>query len=235
MKIAYLLSDNPGVQQAKDYANATAGEDNTNAAIQHQDVSIMKAGGLDFGNRQDRVEQWVTSLSFVQSTNLDSSYVGHSKHGIIYGQKPSSQAQPGDHVVATSPPSEAPSPDRQIVLAETDWVWPGDITSPTSKRCRPRRSVYTRDEKLFIMHARVIGNISWQNISTMFKTLFGGKDARHMVSSLRSVYNRTRREWGMDYVTRSGLDQRQNDELIVNMKLSEHARGPGTPGLAFQA
>jgi hypothetical protein len=235
MKIAYLLSDKLGAEQTKDYAKTTTGEDNINAWMQHQDVSTMKAGGLDFGNHRERIEHWVTSLPFAQSTNWDSSCVRYSKDGIIYGQRPSFQMQLGDHVVAASPPSKPPLSDHQTVLAGTEWARSGDFTSPTSKRCRPRRSVYTRDEKLFIMHAHVIGKISWQNISTMFKTLFGGKDARHTVSSLRSVYNRTRREWGMDYATRSGLDQRQNEESIVNMKLSEHARGSGTPGLAFQA
>lgn len=233
MEIAFLLSDKPGVQQTKDYAKATAGEDSTNAWMQHQDVSIMKAGGLDFGDHRERVEHWVTSQSYVQSTNLDSSCMRYSKDGIIYGQRPLSQIPLGDHVVATTPPSKALLPDRQIVLAETEWGWSGDLSSPTSKRSRPRRSGYTSDEKLFIMHARVIGNISWQNISTMFKHLFRGQDTKHTVLNLRRVYYRTRVKWGMDYVTRSGLMQRQSDESIVNLKLSEHAGISGVPRLTF--
>jgi hypothetical protein len=220
MEIAYLLSDEPSMQKTKDCATAAAGQDNINAWVHQQDISTMTAGSLDVGICCDRVEQWVTSQSFGQSTDSDSSYMRYNKDGTIYGQRPA---------------PEAPLPGRQIVLAETNWVWSGDLTSPTPKRCRPRRPGYTRDEKLFVMHARVIGNISWQNISTMFKNLFGGKDAKHTISSLRSVYYRTRRDWGMDGVTRSGLMQRQSDESIVNLKLSEHSGGPGTPRLVFQA
>jgi hypothetical protein len=219
MKIAYLLNDELNMQQIKDCAKAAAGEVNINPWSQQQDISTMTVGSLDIGDCGDRVEQWVTSQSFGQSTDLDSSYVRYSKDGTTYGQRPS---------------AEAPLPGPQFVLDETNWIWSGDLASPTLKRSRPRRSGYTRDEKLFIKHARVIGNISWQNISTMFKNLFGSKAAKHTVLSLRGVYYRTRGEWGMDCVTRSGIMQRQSDESIVNMKLSEHAGISGGPRLTFQ-
>lgn len=213
MKIAYLLNDEPNMQQIKDCAKAAAGEEEINAWAQQQDISITTAGSLGVGACCDRVGQWVTSHSFGQIPDPDSSYMRCSKDGTIYGQRPS---------------PEATLPGPQIVPATTDWVWSGDLTSPTPKRSRPRRSAYTHDEILFIMHARVIGNINWQNISTMFKNLFGRKDAKHTISSLRSVYYGTRGDWGMDCVTRSGLMQRQNDESIVNLKLSEHAGGSDT-------
>jgi hypothetical protein len=73
------------------------------------------------------------------------------------------------------------------------------------------------------MHARVIGNVSWQKISTIFEKIFGRKDSKDAIAGLKSIYYRTRRDWGMDYVTRSGPSQRQNDQMVVNMKLSEHA------------
>ena len=178
----------------------------------------MSVGSLDIGDCGDRVEQWVTCQSFGQSTDLDSSYMRYSKDGTTCGQRPS---------------AEAPLPGRQFVLDEKNWIWSEDLASPTLKRSRPRRSGYTRDEKLFIMHARVIGNISWQNISTMFKNLFGSKGAKHTVLNLRGAYYRTRADWGMDCVTRSGIMQRQSDESIVNMKLSEHAGISGSPRLTF--
>lgn len=220
MEIAYLLGDERSMQQTKDCATAAAGQDNIDASVQQQGISTMTAGSLGVGNRCDRVERWVNAQSSGQSIHSDSSYVRYNKDGTKYGRRPS---------------PEAPLPGRQIVLAQTDWVWSEDLTSPTPKRSRPRRSGYTRDEKLFIMHARVIGNISWQNISTMFKNLFGRKDTKHTVLNLRSVYYRTRGDWGMDCVTRSGLMQRQSDESIVNLKLSEHAGISGTPRLTFQA
>lgn len=218
MEIAYLLNDEPNMQQTKDYAKAAAGEENINPWSQQQDISIMTASSLDIGGCGDRVEQWVACQSFGQSTDLDSSYMRYSKDGTAYGHRPS---------------AEAPLPGRQFVLDETNWIWSGDLAPPTLKRSRPRRSGYTRDEKLFIMHARVIGNISWQNISTMFKNLFGSKDAKHTVLHLRRAYYRTRGDWGMDCVTRSGIMQRQSDESIVNMKLSEHAGISGSPRLTF--
>jgi hypothetical protein len=218
MNIAYLLNDEPNMQETKDCVKAAAGEENINAWSQQQDSSIMAAGNLDIGICGDRVEQWVTSQSFGQSTDLDSSYMRYSKDGTTYGQRPS---------------AEAPLSGRQFLLDETNWIWSGHSASPTSKRSRPRRSGYTRDEKLFIMHARVIGNISWQNISTMFKNLFGSKAAKYTVLSLRGVYYRTRGEWGMDCVTRSGIMQRQSDESIVNMKLSEHTGISGSLRLTF--
>lgn len=214
MKIAYLLNDEPNMQQTKDCAKAVPEEENMDAWVQQQDISIMTAGSLGVGNCCDRVEQWITSQLFGQITDPDSSHMRYSKDGTMYGRTPS---------------PEAPLPRRQTVLASTGWVRSGDLTSPTPKHCQLRPSGYTRDEVFFIMHARVIGNIKWQNISTMFESLFGRKDAKHTISSLRSVYYRTRADWDMDCVTRSGLMQRQSDESIVNLKLSEHAGGSGTP------
>jgi len=197
MKITYLLSDEPSKQQTKDCAKAAAGQGNINACVQQQNISATTVGDFDVGNCCDRVERWVNSQSFGHNTESDSSYMRYSMDGTMSGPSPS---------------PEAPLPGRQIMLAQTDLGPSRDLTSPTSKRSRPHRSGYTRDEKLFIMHARVIGNISWQNISTMFKNLFGKKDARHTMSNLRSVYYRTRGDWGMDCVTRSGLMERQSDE-----------------------
>jgi hypothetical protein len=218
MEIAYLLNDEPSTQHTKICATTAAGQGSINACVQQQNISTTTVGDLDFGNCCDRVERWINSQPFGQNTESDSSYVRYSMDGTIYGQRPC---------------PEAPPPGPQILLAQTDWGRSRDLISTTSKRSRPRRSGYTRDEKLFIMHARVIGNISWQNISTIFKTLFEGRNTKHAVLNLRSVYYRTRVEWGMDCVTRSGLMQRQSDESIVNLKLSEHAGISGVPRLTF--
>ena len=60
MKIAYLLNDEPNMQQTKDCAKAAAGEEDINPWSQQQDIPIMSVGSLDIGDCGNRVEQWVT-------------------------------------------------------------------------------------------------------------------------------------------------------------------------------
>jgi hypothetical protein len=56
-----------------------------------------------------------------------------------------------------------------------------------------------------------------------------------MISGLRSIYYRTRRKWGMDYVTRSGPSECRNDQMVVSVKLREYANKPSSFRAASEA
>lgn len=228
MRIPFLLSNCPGIQETTDRAKVAGEKDGMDAFEQQKATSIMASQSLDSGSRFDRVERWVLSSS-AHVTASDSGYTADSEDGITSSREQWSHKHFNDHTPVVSPPIEVTSLDYgyvdtdQIVLADTELIRPRAFTSRTSKRCRSPRLGYTPDEKMFIMHARVIGNMGWQDISMIFEKIFGKKDTKHTISGLRSMYYRTRGDWGMDYVTRSGPNQRQNDKMVVSMRLSKHA------------
>jgi lipopolysaccharide export system protein LptA len=59
----------------------------------------------------------------------------------------------------------------------------------------------------------------------MFGIIFGRKGTKQKTSSLKGAYYRTRKDWNMDYVTRSGPDKFENDKIVVDMKLKDYTRG----------
>jgi hypothetical protein len=229
MSIAFLLSKEPDIQQTENCAEVDGDKINMDACMQQQCTLSLATDPIHPGNRIGRVQHWVTSQSSTHATDSDSGYAADSEHGKLYGRGQWLQPQLNEGACIVSPPKEMGATGRGFVhtdrslLADTELTRPRNFTSPTSKRSRSPRWSYTRDEKLFIMHARVIGNVSWQKISTIFEKIFGRKDSKDAIAGLKSIYYRTRRDWGMDYVTRSGPSQRQNDQMVVNMKLSEHA------------
>jgi hypothetical protein len=229
MSIAFLLSKEPDIQQTENRAEVDGDRINMDACIHQQSTSSLAPDSIYPGNRIGRVQHWVASQSSTHATDSDSGYAADSERGKLYGRGQWLQPQVNERACIVSPPKEmgatgrgCPHTDRTL-LADTDLMRPGKFTSPTSKRFRSPRWSYTRDEKLFIMHARVIGNVSWQDISSIFEKIFGRKDSKNAIAGLKSIYYSTRSDWGMDYVTRSGPSQRQNDQKVVNMKLSEHA------------
>jgi hypothetical protein len=223
MEISYLLSNEPGMKGTIDYVAASAGRNNMDPCTQQQGIQITATRCLGPGSASDRVERWVTSQLPAHITDSDTGHAADNEDVTTTSQRQLTQTQRNEHASAALPVTEVALPDYQIVLADTELIRLRDFTSPTPKRHRPQQLGCTCDEKLFIMHARVIGNLSWQDISSIFQHIFVKKDTRHTVSYLRSIYYRTRRDWGMDYVTRGGPMQRQSDETIVSMKLKEHA------------
>jgi hypothetical protein len=241
MSIAFLTSNEPSVKGTERRTAFNGEGDSTNDCFHQQNYSILPTYGVHHGDRLSRVERWVASQSSTLANGYNSGYAVHSEDGILCDRG----QWPGDwlnkHVGVTSTLESITSPDQQgvdagkVPLADTELALLRSFTSPTPKRSRSPRLFYTKEEKLFIMHSRVIGDVSWQDISKTFEIIFGKRNTKHMISGLRGTYYRTRREWGMDYVTRSGPSERRSDQMVVSAKLREYAGRPSSFRAASQA
>ena len=69
------------------------------------------------------------------------------------------------------------------------------------------------------MHRRVVKSMDWSNIWKEYISAFGARKAHRTIRQMRSTYYRTRDEWGMDYVTKSGSGLSQNDMAVVQRKM----------------
>lgn len=229
MSIAFLTSKEAGVRGIGRRTKLNGYGDRMHDRFHQQDTSILQTCGSLPGDRLNRVGRWVASQSLTLATDSDSGYAADSEDGMFRNRGKWPMEQSNEHVNMTSAAKDMALPGQReidtdrIPLADSELVRVRDFTSPTPKRSRSPRLVYTKEEKLFIMHSRVIGGVSWQDISRTFEIIFGKRNTKHMMSSLRSIYYRTRREWGMDYVTRSGPIQCLSDERVVSVKLREYA------------
>jgi hypothetical protein len=231
MKIPFLLNHDPGEQETPGPARVVDPRNYTDTFEQQRDTSTMAPQSLHSRVPLDRVQSWVVSQSSTHVAGPCPSYAADSEDSVTSSGEQWSQtysnvqAPVGRVETETTPPDHGYSRTNRIVPTNTELIQPAAFAFQTSEHCRSPRLGYTRDEKLFIMHARVIGNMSWQNISMIFEKMFGRKDTKYTIPGLRSVYYRTRGDWGMDYVTRNGPSQRQKDKIAVTMKLNEHAGG----------
>jgi hypothetical protein len=229
MKIPFLLSHDPGEQKIPDHGRVADPRNHTDTFEQQRDNSIVVPQSLGSRVPSDRVQSWVFSQPWMHVADSGLGYPADSEGGVISsGQQWSQSFFNGHEPVGTATTETTPSDSGylrtdRMVPTDTELIWPTAFASQTSRHCRSPRLGYTRDEKLFIMHARVIGNMSWPDISMIFERMFGKKDTKHTIPGLRSMYYRTREDWGMDYVTRNGPSQRQKDKEVVGMKLNEHA------------
>jgi len=240
MSIAFLTNNEPRVKGIERRTAFNGEGDNIDACFQQQDSWIFPTSRVHHGDRLNRVERWVASQSSTPATDYDSGYAADSEDGILCDREHWPRERLNEHVGVTSALKSVTSPDQQgvgtgkVPLADTELALLRDFTSPTLKRSQSPRPFYTKEEKLFIMHSRVIGGVSWQDISKTFEIIFGKRNTKHMISGLRGTYYRTRREWGMDYVTRSGPSERRSDQKVVSVKLREYAGEPGSFRAASQ-
>lgn len=241
MSIAFLTGNEPRAKGAERRTAFNGEEDSTNACSHQQNNSILPTSGVYHDDRFNRIERWVASQSSTLATDYDSGYAADSEDGVLCDRGQWPREQLNEHMGVTSALESITSPDQQgiytgeVPLADTELALLRGFTSPTLKRSRSPRLFYTQEEKLFIMHSRVIGGVSWQDISKTFEIIFGKRNTKHMMSGLRSIYYRTRREWGMDYVTRSGPSECRSDQMVVSAKLREYAGEPGSFRAASQA
>lgn len=232
MSIAFLTSNEAGVQEIGRRTKLNGYENSMQDCFHQQDTSILQTCGPHPGDRMNRVGRWVASQSLTLAPDSDSGYAADSEDGMLCSRGKWPREQFNEHVNITSAATGIACPDQRgidtdrIPLAGSELIRIRQFTSPNSERSRSPRLVYTKEEKLFIMHSRVIGGVSWPDISRTFEIIFGKRNTKHMMSSLRRIYYRTRREWGMDYVTRSGPIQRLSDRRVVSVKLSEYAGEP---------
>jgi len=111
------------------------------------------------------------------------------------------------------------------------------LTEPLARISRPARSSYNEEQKFFIMYYRVIRWFSLPKIENVFAYFFNLRTR----SGLTGVYYRTRKNWGMKEVLKSGLDSSLGDcdkvkaraihfshEFLISLVAS-------APGLAAQS
>ena len=241
MSIAFLTSNEPSVKGTERRTAFNGERDSTNACFHQQNSSILPTYGVHHGDRLSRVERWVASQSSTLATDYDSGYAAESEDGILCDRGQWPRERLNEHVGVTSALKSIASPGQQdvdtgkIPLADTELALLRDFKCPTLKRSRSPCLFYTKEEKLFIMYSRVIGGANWQDISKTFEIIFGKRNTKDMISGLRSIYYRTRMEWGMDYVTRSGPSECRRDQMVVSVKLREYAGEPGSFRAASQA
>jgi len=71
-------------------------------------------------------------------------------------------------------------------------------------------------------HYCILKNVEWRDIWRESATAFGVQQTSRSVVQMRRTYYRTREEWGMGYVTKSGSAGSTNDMVIVKKKMSKH-------------
>lgn len=233
MSIAFLVKDELEVQENGRRTRIDGNRNSTDAWPYLQVTSDVSAHDLAFDDQSSRVGRWVASQSVTLPSDSDSGYAADSEESTLCGpqQRPRahfngqvdnaflSNAFPFQTITSAE---QQPVDSELIMLSEANLLRPGDFRPP-SKRARSSRLAYTQEEKLFIMYARVLRKVEWIDISNTFEISFGYKNTSDTISGLRSIYYRTRREWGMDYVTRTGSAGVQSDIRIVSAKLHEHA------------
>ncbi|TLD11750.1 hypothetical protein E2P81_ATG10300 [Venturia nashicola] len=248
MSIAFLVDNELEVQGNGRCSKIDRNRNSTDAWPYLQVTSTFSAHDLASDDQSSRVGRWVASQSVTLPSDSDSGYAADSEESTLCGpeQRPRahfngqvdnaflSNAFPSNAFPSNAFPSnvfpshtitfaEQQTVDSELILLpEANLLRPGDFRPP-SKRARSSRLAYTQEEKLFIMYARVLRKVEWIDISNTFEISFGYKNTSDTISGLRSIYYRTRREWGMDYVTRTGSAGVQSDIRIVSAKLHEHA------------
>lgn len=234
MSIAFLIEDELKVQENGRRTKIDGDRNSTDAWPHYQVTSTFTPHGLASDDRSSRVGRWVASQSVTLPSDSDSGYAADSEESTLCGPEQWYREPFSGHVdnasLSNAFPFQAITSATQqavgsevILLADANLLRPGDF-KPWNKRARSSRLTYTQEEKLFIMYARVLRKVEWIDISNTFEISFGGKNTNDTISSLRSIYYRTRREWGMDYVTRTGPAGVQSDIRIVSAKLHEHAK-----------
>jgi hypothetical protein len=185
--------------------------------------------------RRDRVAQWVASQALSSVTDTESE-CGSLKHSYVWYNY--------DHTLETRRGGLGAlvHPRANIIFAgqhgfDTDRVTLAGMkiarskapAISTIKRHRPSQSAYSLEEKLFIMHRRILKDMQWGDIWKDFEAIFGVQPSNRTVIQMRRTYYRTRFAWGMDYVTRSGSEVSPKDIAIVRTKMSRYT----TDGLSF--
>lgn len=228
MRIAFLMNTELKQQELRRGTEVDSDMIGTDPPPHSQVTSTLSEHDLHPEDQCSRVGRWVASQSLTPPSDYDLGHLADGDEGMPCGLGQWPTAQSNRPVDTADPPKAIACVEQQnvgsevISAADTRLLRPWDFGPPT-RRSRSPRLVYTREEKLFIMHARVLEKASWTDISRIFEIVFGSRNTHDTIAGLRSIYYRTRREWGMDYVTRSGSAEVERDEWIVKAKLREHA------------
>ncbi|KAK3071610.1 hypothetical protein LTR53_008321 [Teratosphaeriaceae sp. CCFEE 6253] len=87
---------------------------------------------------------------------------------------------------------------------------------PMPSAARPPRPAYSEEQRFFIMHTRVVLNLSWHEIEARYAQLFGQDLVRlRSRGGLTSVYYRIRKRWGMEEVLKTAPESSYADKVEV--------------------
>jgi hypothetical protein len=84
---------------------------------------------------------------------------------------------------------------------------------------RAARPSYTEEQKFFIMYHRIIRELSWPEIEDKFVSHFDVRSG----DGLTSVYYRTRKNWGMQEVSKT-QSASFSDRTIVEARANHFSR-----------
>jgi len=229
MSISFLMVNEQDILETGRDVDVDTNKHGMNAGLHQHHTSIVATRNSHLEDRSIRVERWVACQSLMLGSKYDPGCTTDGKECLLYCQKQWPWGQPDGQLDLSLPARRITLPDPRgvddykVVLHGSELVRPGDPASVTPTWSRSPRLVYTNEEKLFIMHARVIGSVSWVDISKIFKTIFARKGTKHTIPSLMEIYNRTLRDWGMGHGRRRRLGQYQSDEMVLEEKMSKHA------------
>ncbi|KAI6838901.1 hypothetical protein KC343_g338 [Hortaea werneckii] len=185
----------------------------------HETGSMLANEHLHSSVRPSLVARWVASqsLPFLTQTKLDSG-TAPSVDGWIGGPSSSEGQQTFEEPTCSLPDlvqesaTDVQNDANQGMHMYRAWSAQPEHSSLTDNR-RSRRA-YSPEQKLFIMYHRILKDTKWQDISAGFGTVFGEDVTDRTIRTLRSTYYRTRRDWGLDYVTRTA-QRPKSDKAVV--------------------
>lgn len=186
----------------------------------HETGSMLANEHLHSSVRPSLVARWVASqsLPFLTQTMLDSG-TAPSVDGRIGGPSSSEGQQALEEptcspaLLARKSATGVQNDANQGMHMYRAWSAEPEHSSLTDTR-RSRRA-YSTEQKLFIMYHRILKNSNWQDISAGFGTVFGEDVTDRTIRTLRSTYYRTRRDWGLDYVTRTARRPKSDKAVVL--------------------
>ena len=216
MSISFLLNNDDRVQEPRGVAQSRGSKDNMRNRSHQKKSSVLSTGELHhLGNRPHRTDDFVGFRSPTLGMGLDPAHAISRDIDTPHRQRLWPQTQFSGHAGGVSLATNVLSPEQGPTIT--------GFTSPNHEHPRALRPVYTYDEKLFIMHAKVIGDLKWPEVSGIFGNIFGRTSMKHSISNLTFAYYCTRQDWGMEIVVQDRLSQHRSDNMIVSMKLNERA------------
>lgn len=143
---------------------------------------------------------------------------------------PSSNQWPGDQTCGRSTPQLSTSrtsapPDMlhlnamSLATAEPTLL---DSSNARDQACSRSIPLHSEEEKLFIMHHRILERMDWPHICQRFEVTFGANGTSHSAASLTSAYYCIRQEWDMEGVIVTNSDGSQGDQAIVLGREAKH-------------
>lgn len=224
MSISFLTAGAPCKTQASLNVNGNSYNTRSHQSEQTSHPIFTRTEPQSY-TRQDRVERWVASQALSLATETGTKCEPSKDSHAWYDSDHWLKTRRGGHIPTLYSRATVMFAEQRelntnrIPLAGVQIVRSKASAFPKIERQRSPRYRYSFEEKLFIMHRRVVKSMDWSNIWKEYISAFGARKAHRTIRQMRSTYYRTRDEWGMDYVTKSGSGLSQNDMAVVQRKM----------------